>query len=291
MKLEVPTNWQATLDLYYAHLRAAGQSETTIDKRRYNLEQIAREVSPEGPQHITGDMLVIWAAGKEWMPETRRTARTSARSFWRWAVAREIVPEDAAAAWPHVPPGQARPRPAPDRIYKPALEAAAPRTRVMLRLGAELGMRRAEIAVVHVGRDLTQDDEGWELVVHGKNAKDRTMPVPDDLARLIRAGAPGHSPGLGYPRTGYLFPGQIDGHLSPRRVGELVGAQLQEQQDEGERNWTTHKLRHRFGSRALRATRNILAVKEALGHVSVATTQIYCATGREEVREAVNGAA
>lgn len=291
MKLARPASWVEPLDLYAAYLRSGGQAETTIYKRLSDLEQIAREVSPEGPEHVTGRSLVQWAADKEWLRETRRGRRASARSFWRWAVANEIATEDAAAAWPYVEPAQPRPRPVPDRIYRPALKAARPRERLMLRLGAEMGLRRAEIAVIHVGRDLSEDDEGWWLIVHGKGNKDRTMPVPAAIAVLIRAGAPGHSPGMGYKRSGYLFPGAIDGHLSPRRIGEVVSELLQDQQDEGEIDWTTHKLRHRFGSRALKKTRNIRAVQEALGHVSVATTQIYCAIGREEVREAVDSAA
>lgn len=291
MTLPIPPKWAAPLDQFAAHLRAGGQSETTLDKRLSDLEQIAREVAPDGPACVTGDLLVAWAAGKDWSLETRRGRRASARAFWRWAVAAGHATENAADAWPYVQPAQPRPRPVPDRIYLPALAAAGPREKIMLRLGAEMGLRRAEIAVIHVGSDLSEDDEGWWLIVHGKGNRDRTMPVPNDIARLIRAGAPGHSPGLGYPRTGYLFPGKINGHLSVRRVGEVVSVLLQGQQDEGEKDWTTHKLRHRFGSRALKATRNIRAVQEALGHVSVATTQIYCAVSREEVREAVNSAA
>lgn len=291
MKLTIPPNWVEPLDLYAAYLRSAGQSENTVDKRLSDLEQISREVTPDGPEHVTGTLLVQWAADKDWSLETRRGRRASAKSFWRWAIAHAVASEDAAAEWPYVQPAQPRPRPVPDRIYRPALAAAHPRQRVMLRLGAEMGLRRAEIAVIHVGRDLSEDDEGWWLIVHGKGAKDRTMPVPDEIAHLIRAGAPGHSPGMGYGRSGYLFPGAIDGHLSPRRIGELVSELLQDQQDEGEVDWTTHKLRHRFGSRALKKSRNIRAVQEALGHVSVATTQIYCAIERQEVRDAVDGAA
>lgn len=291
MKLQCPPKWLEPLRLYELHLRAAGRTELTIDRRVGDLEQIARDVGPQGPDTITGEALVAWAGDRDWAIETRRSRRAGARGFWRWAIANGYAVEDAAAALPTVSAATPRPRPVPDRIYRPALAAARPRVRLMLRLGAELGMRRAEIAKVHVGRDLYEDDEGWSLIVHGKGGKDRTVPVADDLARAIIAGAPAHSPGFGHPRNGWLFPGRIDGHLSPRRVGELCGALLQEQQDECEDNWTTHKLRHRFGTRALKNTRNIRAVQVALGHVSVATTQIYCAIESREVREAVYAAA
>ncbi len=293
MKLQIPPSWIEPLRLYELHLRAAGLSEGTIERRIGDVEQIARDVGPDGPDTITGDLLVEWVGGKVWAIETRRSRRASARSFWAWAVVTGFASENAALSLPHVPAAKPKPRPVPDRIYRPAVCSARPRVRLMLRLGAELGLRRAEIARIHVGNDLVldDDDEGYELIVHGKGNKTARVPVPADLAAQIRAGAPGHSPGLGYPRGGWLFPGQIDGHLSPRHVGDLCAAELREQQEAGEQDWTTHKLRHRFGTRALRRTKNIRAVQEALRHASVATTEIYCAVEKKEVREAVNAAA
>ncbi len=292
MSKSIPTNWVAPLDLYASHLRAAGFSEQTVDRRLTDIEQIAREVGPEGPESITGEMLVSWAGQKDWAQETRRGRRASARSFWKWAIAAGVCSENAAEAWPYVTPAQARPRPVPDRILLPALAAANPREKVMLRLAAEMGLRRGEIAVVHIGRDLHMDDRGrWRLIVHGKGDRERILPVPDTIAALLRAGAPGHSPGMGYSRTGYLFPGDIDGHLSPRWVGTVCKRLLQAQQEEGEIPWTLHKGRHRFGSRALRKTKNLLAVRDALGHVSVATTQIYCAVDDDDLTEVMNSAA
>jgi integrase len=41
---------------------------------------------------------------------------------------------------------------------------------------------------------------------------------------------------------------------------------------------TFHKLRHRFGTIALDATGNLLAVARAMGHANVATTAGYAAT-------------
>ncbi|MEV6449612.1 tyrosine-type recombinase/integrase [Amycolatopsis sp. NPDC051716] len=273
------------------NLRAAGLSETTIQRRTSDMEQIAREVGPGGPDTITGEKLVQWMGDQVWAIETRRGRRNSARSFWKWAVAAGVVTENAAEALPKIAAAKPSPRPAPDRIYRGALQVASPRVRLMLRLAAEIGLRRAEIAVVHVGNDLIEGDEGYSLVVHGKGNKKATMPVPDDLGNLIAAGAPAHSPGEGHPRRGYLFPGAEDGHLSPRWVGRLCAEALAAAAYEGEAPWTVHKLRHRFGTRALKATRDILAVRDAMRHSSVATTQAYCAVEQDAVRAAVNAAA
>jgi integrase/recombinase XerC len=94
------------------------------------------------------------------------------------------------------------------------------------------------------------------------------VPVGDDLAAAI-AGA-----------DGWLFPGDENGHLSPRWVGKLMAGALPD-------HWTAHTLRHRFATRAYRGSRNLRAVQVLLGHSSVATTERYTAVDNDEIRAAM----
>jgi integrase len=126
----------------------------------------------------------------------------------------------------------------------------------MLRLAAELGLRRAEVAQVH-SRDLLDDLGGTSLLVHGKGSRERIMPLPGSLAADLRA--------LPF---GYAFPGADDGHLSPRWVGKIVGRLLPE-------GYTMHSLRHRFGTRAYALSKDMFTVQELLGHASPSTTRTY----------------
>ncbi|HEY6575811.1 MAG TPA: tyrosine-type recombinase/integrase [Mycobacterium sp.] len=122
------------------------------------------------------------------------------------------------------------PRPAPDDVWYQLIEAAPPRERLMARLAGEAGMRRAEIA--QCGRDdLVQDRGGWSLIVKGKGHKQRVVPVGDDLARAIRM----------HCDSGYLFPGQIGGHISAGWVGTVISQLLPP-------GWTMHRLRYRFAT-------------------------------------------
>ncbi|MEC4838196.1 tyrosine-type recombinase/integrase [Mycobacteroides chelonae] len=114
--------------------------------------------------------------------------------------------------------------------------------------------------------------QGQQEACHPHHRRDRRH----DPTRRGRT-HPGSSP------TGWLFPGNDNGHLSPRWVGTLCAKVMPEV-------WTMHKLRHRFATRAYRATRNIRAVQRLLGHASVATTQIYTAVDDHEMRAAVVGA-
>jgi integrase len=176
---------------------------------------------------------------------------------------------------------KASPRPASDDAWAAALAAADPRTALMLRLAAEAGLRRAEVAQVRTS-DAFIAGGAAQLVVNGKGGKQRIVPISGELAELIRRGAAGHSPetgATGWGSSGWLFPDGAGGHLSPAWVGELVGNVMPA-------GYTMHTLRHRFATRAYRGTRNLRAVQTLLGHASIATTERYTAVDDDEIRAA-----
>ncbi|WP_235204375.1 tyrosine-type recombinase/integrase [Nocardia otitidiscaviarum] len=236
---------------------------TRVSHMRY----VARELGGS-PWEVTGDRLTQWAGRQDWAIETRRSYRGSMLAFWRWAVAAGRTDSNPAAALPRVKPAPPRPRPAPEIVYAEALRRAQPRERLMLRLAAEVGLRRHEVAKVHT-RDVVEDLEGWSLVVKGKGGRVRTLPLPVDLARELRA-----------HRRGYVFPGEDEGHLSARWVGKLITGLLPGV-------WTMHTLRHRFGTRAYLVDRDVFAVQELLGHASPATTRAYVEMPRDTLRRTV----
>ncbi len=167
------------------------------------------------------------------------------------------------------------PRPAPEVAYRGALRDADPLERVMLRLAAEAGLRRGEVCRVHA-RDVVADLVGWSLVVHGKGGKDRTVPLSDGVADLVRAACDAGG--------GWAFPGSDDGHLSAQWVGKRIGRLLPA-------GVTMHQLRHRFATRAYAVDQDMFAVQELLGHASPATTRRYVAVDRGALRRAMSGAA
>ncbi|WP_241008043.1 site-specific integrase [Mycobacterium kubicae] len=115
-------------------------------------------------------------------------------SFFGWAHADGRIESDPSRELPTVSPAAPTPRPAPDRVYRAALMAAGPRVMLMLRLAAELGLRRAEVAQVSTS-DLTEAFDGYQLRVHGKGGKIRVLPCSDELGELIALGAAGHTDG------------------------------------------------------------------------------------------------
>lgn len=142
----------------------------------------------------------------------------------------------------------------------------------MVRLSAEAGLRRAEVAQAHT-RDLVEDLEGWSLLVHGKGGRERLVPLPHALAVELRR-----------LDAGYMFPGSDNGHLSPRWVGKVVGRLLPD-------GFTMHCNRHRFATRTHDATLDMPLVQELLGHANINTTRAYVAVDRSKLRRAVEAAA
>lgn len=227
------------------------------------------------PTQVTEKLLVDWFSSQtHWETETRRSYRTTIRGFFRWAYQNKYVEDDFYYTLPRVKARKPMPRPTPEAVWAAAQEAADARVAVMLQLAA-VGMRRAEVAVVSTN-DLIP--EGPSLVVHGKGNKRRVIPITPKLATMIAAGAAGHTPGA--PSTGYLFPGNDGGHLSPRWVGTLCSRVLPDV-------WTMHSLRHRTATRAYAGTHDIVAVQQLLGHDSIATTQMYTLVEEDKVRLAM----
>lgn len=260
--------WQDAIEGFLAHERAGGKRTNTNRARREHLNHLARRVTV-GPWEVTADLLMDYLEGQNWATETRRGRRTTFQRFYQWGHYRGRVELNPVDLTPKIKMQKGTARPAPDQVYHEALMAASPRERLMLRLAAEVGLRRAEVAQIHT-RDLMEDMVGHSLIVHGKGGKVRIVPLPVSLGRTIADAEPG-----------YLFPGDDAGHLSPRYVGKLIRDVLP-----GE--WTMHTLRHRFATRLYALTRDILLVQETLGHASPSTTRIYVPYDRERGRGAIN---
>lgn len=278
----VPPQWLALIALYAESLRAIGRPPTTIGLRKAQLSQMARALGCP-PSEVTEDHILWWFGSKVWEKETRRSYRSAVRGFFAYLYEHGDIESDPAAKLKPIAIDTPQPRPAPDYAWDIAIRDATARVDLMARLAGEAGLRRGEVARVRT-EDLDYSGAGPRLLVHGKGAKDRLIPISTTLADRIRAGAAGHTPGA--PAKGWLFPTvRLTGdHLSPAAVGDLVSEVLPD-------GWTMHTLRHRFATRAYRATRNLRAVQILLGHASIATTQRYLAVDDDEMRAAMLGAA
>lgn len=263
--------WTDAIAAWARALRAAGRASTTIRTRTQHLTYMAATINLE-PWDVTSGALLDWLGSQDWQAETRHAARSSLRSFYAWAVSTGRTTTDPARDLPAIRRGTPTPRPLPERALAEALGRADERVRLMIRLAASVGLRRGEVARLH-SDDVMRDLDGWSLVVHGKGGKVRYVPLPTDLGETLAS----------KPR-GYVFPGEIDGHLSPWWVGKLVAEVLPD-------GWTMHTLRHRFATRAYALDKDVFAVQELLGHASPETTRRYVLLPQDAKRRIVDAIA
>lgn len=265
-KISAPVPWLRSIEGWTDTLKAAGLSAQTIKSRRYKMVHLAALLMPSGPEDVTTEQIVQTFARQQWKPETRKAYRNTISSFFRWLHKSGRRSDDPSLDVPRVKKPHAHPRPCPDRYIAAAMEMATSSERLMIRLGAECGLRRGEIALVH-SDDVVADSAGRSLIVRGKGDKQRIVPLPDDLACIIM------------DARGYLFPGRFGGHVEESYIGDHISRLLPD-------GYAAHTLRHRFATTAYAATHDLFVVAELLGHESVETTEHYVAMPDGRLREA-----
>lgn len=260
----ITPDWRAAIDDYLAWRAAAGKATSSMTAWRQHLQHLARRT--EHPPHtITGRELVAYAAAQAWARDTRRGRRNTLASFFAWAQQTGLRGDDPTGALPEVDAATPRPRPVPDDVYLEALWRADDDERLWIDLAAEHGLRRAEIARIHE-RDLVPTLAGWDLAVHGKGDKPRTVPLTGAMAEAL------------LEREGWLFPGDDAGHVSPRWLGKRVNRLLED-------DWTIHKLRHRAATRFwIASDGDPYAVAELMGWSNLAMVRTYVAVPTDRLR-------
>jgi integrase len=269
-KRQPAPGWRLYVDKWIDTLKAGGLSELSIDTRRRQITKLSHDLG-RSPLNVSGEDLVQWAANNSWKPETRKGYRNAASSFFGWLHVSGRADADVSKKLPSMKRPHAHPHPCPDRVILVALGKANATESIMIRLGAECGLRRHEIAQV-CSDDVMDDLIGQSLIVHGKGDKQRVVPLPDDLAQEI------------LDKHGWLLPGRWSGHVEASYVGKHIARLLG-----GE--WTAHSLRHRYATKTYEQTHDLYLVSKLLGHESLETTQRYVAMPDSRLRVALEAVA
>lgn len=260
------------VDAWLDTLRAEGARPGTVKLKEHYLADLARRVPPLS---ATATDLVDWFNAHDWAPETRKSARSAVRGFYRWALLSGLITVDPTANLRPVHVPVSKPRPTPELVLEEALANATEPERCMVLLLAYGGLRRAEAATLRVA-DITERG----LRITGKGGRQRVVPIHPRLEHALRervANLP--------PDARWLFPSPVrpGWHVTPDYVYRHVTALT--------KGYSPHALRHRFATQVYRVSHDIRATQELLGHSSVATTQRYVATDEDSMRAAVLGVA
>ncbi|MGH8875403.1 MAG: tyrosine recombinase [Acidimicrobiia bacterium] len=144
------------------------------------------------------------------------------------------------------------------------------RDRALLEVLYATGLRVSELA------SLTVADVGEVVRVRGKGGRERVVPVGRPARRAVGDWLAGGRPAMAGVQAGdALWVGVRGGRLDVRGIRRVVR----------ERAATfPHALRHSFATHLLEGGADLRAVQELLGHVELATTQIYTDVTRDHLR-------
>jgi integrase/recombinase XerC len=129
------------------------------------------------------------------------------------------------------------------------------------------GMRRSEVAEISL-EDL--DLENRQLLVHGKGAKERVVPLADQTIAAIEE----YLPQRKQTESHRLFVSQFGMPLNGRAISRMLQRTLAKAGLAG-RGITPHKLRHTFATHLIRSGADVRTVQELLGHADIGTTARY----------------
>lgn len=203
------------------------------------------------PVTMTAEGLSAYLASAGGKPATVGKRVAALRSFYRFLQRQGARVDDPSAGLDRPKVRKGLPRPVDDRDARLArLDPTARRVAVLL---LETGLRISEACSIDV-----EPPAPLELVVRGKGAKERLVPLTD-VARAAIDELGGHVP------------------LSVRSIQRrfrVVG-------------FTPHRLRHTFGCDLAEADADLGEIQDLLGHASPATTRIYARYSVDRLRRAL----
>ena len=157
------------------------------------------------------------------------------------------------------------------------------RNKSILTVFLNCGLRSAELCALK-GRDIDWKC-GRLFIRQGKGMKDRVVGLSDEDQLVLRAWLD-MKPSALVPSGALVFTDSSGSKpLCQRWLRKAVKRWAG--QAGIEKSIHVHSLRHSFASDLLRKTRNIIIVQQALGHSSVATTQVYCHLNNDELVNAM----
>lgn len=257
-------------------------------------EFIEFETGEFNPETIDTDLIRMWIAQlieKGFKASTANRKLSTLKSFYTFLQKKQLVNANPAAYIP----GPRMDKKLPSFVkHSDMLEVLNPnsfsdnfegkRNLFLLKLLYLTGMRREELIGL---KDEDVDFSSNTLRIHGKGNKDRIVPFSNQTKELFCEYLNVRNEEI-ENRTPYLFVRKNGKRMYPAMVYTIVNRHLS--------NVTTlstkspHVLRHSFATVMLNNGAEINAIKNLLGHVSLASTQIYTHVTFKELKEVYDNA-
>lgn len=248
-----------------AYQRRKNLAPSTVSTRRYALRAFAGWLDKDILEANTED-IEKWLSTRRLEPQSMVNIISHLSTFWDFALRSHLTDVDPTEALirPKVPRTLVRPWDPVEIAY--AIEQADARMRCFLLLPMFAGARCVEISRLQV-EDI--DRRRGKLLLHGKGAKDRTVPLHDLVYEALIA--------YGLPESGHVFmPTQRRnaGPLDRSTISKYISRHLH---GLGYAS-TAHKGRAAYGTSMYDLSDgDLIMVAELLGHVDLRHCRRYIA--------------
>jgi integrase/recombinase XerC len=153
--------------------------------------------------------------------------------------------------------------------------------RLMVMMLYLTGFRISELLSV---RESQVSEGRSDLRILGKGNKERIVPLPEGLSVRIRDFLRARGQGRDGEGSGFLFENGSGRRLHPRQAYGMVRRQLSLVSTADRRG--PHVLRHTFATHLANRGADLSAIKDLLGHASLASTQVYTHNSIARLQEA-----
>ena len=152
--------------------------------------------------------------------------------------------------------------------------------RLLLHLLYNTGIRQAELINL---KEAHIDIRNSTIKVLGKGNKERILPVSNELGQLIQQYLDNKHDNFKVPNIEILLVNEKGKKLYPKYIYTVVKKYLSDVTTLDKKS--PHVLRHTFATHLMNNGADINAVKELLGHSSLAATQVYTHNTIEKLKE------
>lgn len=246
--------------------RAERQPPNTVARRESTLRSIGNAGAA-----TREEVESWWATRRDLSPATRSNDLACLRSFYKWCRRWEHRDDDPTLRIDAPKVAKGLPRPISRADLHRLLGRLPDDLRRAVALGAYAGLRVSEVAALDWADVDTEARRA--RIVNGKGGKSRIVALGPVLIDQI------------LPDRGQnVVTGSAERYTAAtlqRKVNRAIRAQ--------DVDATFHALRHRYGTIAYQATKDLVAVGRQMGHSSPVTTAIYAAAS-DDVADAIAAA-
>ncbi len=277
----VPMNY---IDIFLEALSAEkGRSEKTLTSYASDLN-LANAAIDGGLMNATESAVQQYLSSLPDKPSSVARKASALRGFYKFLMLEKIITVNPTANLELPKRNRALPKFLSVEEIELLISSAGDvrnslRLRAMIELLYASGLRVSELCELPMSGIL-----GNKLLIHGKGAKERLVPMHDAAIHALNKWLDAR----GDINSKYVFPSNgKTGHITRdgffkilKRCAMLSGIE--------QNRVSPHVLRHSFASHLLAGGANLRAIQTMLGHEDISTTQIYTHVMPEKLKETIS---